>query len=288
MGTRQATERQEVPLETTDVTGKAQTFLWKLLPFIILLVGWEIIGRVLGSHDLPPFSRVSGRLFLTAADGEALPQVWGTLWKMILSLGIGSILGIGLGIAIPLIRSVESFAQPLIYATYALPRVALIPLFVLWLGLGAATVVAAASFAVFYVIVVNTSSGVQRAVDPTLVRAARNLGARGVRLVEHVILPAAIAPILDSLRLGIGQALISVVSGELLIGKSGLGYWIWQARYRSDTPLVFVNLIWLAVMGLAVTSATGLLSSARTRSWRSTSANRHLRQRSTTSSGTRG
>jgi len=209
---------------------------------------WEFTGTIAGPEALPPLSMVILRLGEAFREGTAIVQIGSTLWKTVLSFALGSGAGVLLGLIAGLFRPVESFCQPLIYFTYALPRVALIPLFILWLGLGDRTVVVAAAVAVFYIVLINTLNGVKQ-IDPTLIRAGRNLGASDLQLMTKVLLPATVIPLFASLRLGFGQALISVVSGEILIGDSGLGYWIWNARYKMDTALVFVNLVLLALLG---------------------------------------
>lgn len=222
------------------------------LVFLAIALVWEFTGRVLVSEQLPPLSMVILRLAESFQEGAAIRQITSTLWKTVLSFGLGSVPGIVFGMMAGWYRPLESFCQPLIYFTYSLPRVALIPLFILWLGLGNRTVVVAASVAVFYLAFINTLSGVKQ-IDPILIRAGQNLGANQFQLITKVLLPASTIPVFASVRLGFGQALISVVSGEILIGDSGLGYWIWNARYRLDTPLVFVNLVLLALVGYLVT-----------------------------------
>lgn len=233
------------------------------LPFGFLFFGWEVIGWLGDSTVVPPFSVVTVNLVESLLWGDALLHVQSTLWKMLVSFVVGGLAGITLGVALPLFPLLDAYFQPLIYSTYALPRVALIPLFILWLGLGDRTVIAAASFAVFYVVLVNTRSGVRQAVDPILLRAARNLGANRFQLITKVYLPASTAPIFAGLRLAVGQSLISVVSGEILIGDTGLGFWIWEARYNMETALVFVNLVWLGLLGFLLTRVTEVMESRR-------------------------
>lgn len=220
---------------------------------MVIAATWEIVGRAVNSQEiLPPFSIVVERVFATLVSGAAIEPIAATLWKTALSLLFGCIAGIVGGLLIGMFKSVEAFFEPLIYLTYSLPRIALIPLFVLWLGLGDRSVVAAASVAVFFLVLINTIEGVKE-VEPVLLRAAKNLGASDLQIVRSVLIPGAAGAIFSAVRMGVGQALISVVAGEIIIGNSGLGYWIWNARYRLDTVLVFVNLVFLAGIGFIVT-----------------------------------
>jgi NitT/TauT family transport system permease protein len=220
--------------------------------FVCIALIWEFGGKLVAPEMLPPLTSVLLRIVEALYEKTALSHIESTLWKTVLSFALGSVAGILLGLVAGWFRLVDSFLQPLIYSTYSLPRVALIPLFVLWLGLGDKTVVVVAAVAVFYIVLINTINGVKQ-IDPVLIRAARNLGANDLQLMTKVLLPAAAVPIFAAIRLGVGQALISVISGEILIGDSGLGYWIWNARYRMDTTLVFVNLVLLALLGYFIT-----------------------------------
>lgn len=220
--------------------------------FVCIALIWEFGGKLVAPEMLPPLTSVLQRIVEALYEKTALSHIESTLWKTVLSFALGSVAGILLGLVAGWFRLADSFLQPLIYSTYSLPRVALIPLFVLWLGLGNKTVIVAAAVAVFYIVFINTINGVKQ-IDPVLIRAARNLGANDLQLMTKVLLPAAAVPIFAAIRLGVGQALVSVVSGEILIGDSGLGYWIWNARYRMDTTLVFVNLVLLALLGYFIT-----------------------------------
>ncbi len=237
-----------------------------VLPLLVLAAAWELAGRLDDSGLLPPLSLVLVSLVRSVATGVAVSHVAATLWKTAVSFVLGTVAGVAVGLAIGWFRVVASCLEPLVYFTYALPRVALIPLFVLWLGLGNRAVVALASVAVFYLVLINTVSGV-RQIDPLLIRAARNLGADHLQMLVKVLLPAAAVPVFAAVRLAVGQALITVVSGEIVIGESGLGYWIWNARYRMDVRDVFVNLIFLGLLGVVITRLAHVFETMTTR-WR--------------------
>jgi ABC-type nitrate/sulfonate/bicarbonate transport system permease component len=235
------------------VLKKAALPAWSLVgPFVIMAAGWEIIALFIDPQFFPPLYRVVGRILHAFMGDPGWSHTIATVRKMFLAFGIGTVAGVIAGLVIGWFRLADAFFSPLISFTYALPRVALIPLFILWLGIGETTIVFAASIAVFYIVLINTIVGVKNT-DRLLIRAAKNLGANGWQTLMRVLLPSSAVIIFSAVRLGIGQALISVVSGEILIGNAGLGYWIWSARYNLDTPLVFVILILLGVLGYAVT-----------------------------------
>lgn len=227
--------------------------LWNWFgPFLIMAAVWEGVGQLSDPQLLPPLSRVFLRMVNVFTHGESLVHIFATLRKMLIAFGFGAFFGISAGLIIGWFRLFEAFFSPLIYFTYSLPRVALIPLFILWLGISEKTIIVAASIAVFYLVLINTIAGVKNT-DPLLIRAAKNLGAKPHQILIRILIPSSAAIIFSAIRLGVGQALVSVVSGEILIGSSGLGYWIWAARYNLDTALVFVILLVLGVLGYSVT-----------------------------------
>ena len=217
-------------------------------PFIIVALIWEGIGHFTDPYLFPPLSHIISTLGTAFSEGDVIRHIMATLRKVFLSFIFGSAAGIFGGLIIGWFRIAEAFFAPLIRFTYSLPRVALIPLFIPLLGIGEQTIITTASIAVFYISLINTIAGVE-STNPLLIRAAKNLGAGSSQMLLRIFLPASLGIIFSGIRLGIGQAFVTVVSGEIIIGRSGLGYWIWSARYSMNTALVFVVLIILGFMG---------------------------------------
>jgi NitT/TauT family transport system permease protein len=174
-------------------------------------------------------------------------------------IGAGFALGAGTGTALGLVlgtsRVVEAMGNPLIAATYPIPKIALLPLMILWLGIGEAPKIAMIALGVFFPVVINTYAGV-RGTDPLMVKAARSLGAGRRQVVGKVLLPSALPMILAGYRLGAGIALLLVVSAEMINATTGIGFLILNSGDLMLTGKLMVGLVLLSLLGLA--SAWGL------------------------------
>jgi ABC-type nitrate/sulfonate/bicarbonate transport system permease component len=171
------------------------------------------------------------------------------LYGLALSLVVGLVLGVAMG----LIKRVRWFFDYFFSLLYASPRIALIPLFVLWFGIGRNTGIAMVFLLAVFPIMINTTSGVQH-VDETLVEMARSQKATRLQLMRTVILPGSLPQIISGIRLAIGNALIGVVVAEFLAGStSGLGYRMQLASQNFQTAQVFAGLVVISALGLILT-----------------------------------
>ena len=221
-------------------------------PFIVLAGIWELAGQLSDPLFLPPLSTVLSGLGEALGDGggddargchyaqdDAKLFVWQRFRGAVRTNH-------------RLVRRVaEAFFAPLIRFTYSLPRVALIPLFILWLGIGEQTIVTAASIAVFYLVLINTIAGVKDT-DPLLIRAAQNLGANSRQILLRVFLPTSMessfpVSVCASVKLSSLWFLVRY-SSAALAWDTGSG----RLATALNTTLVFIILIFLAVLGYAV------------------------------------
>jgi NitT/TauT family transport system permease protein len=145
-----------------------------------------------------------------------------------------------------------ALGNPLIAATYPIPKIALLPLMILWLGIGEAPKVAMIALGVFFPVVINAYAGVQ-GTDPLMVKAARSLGAGRWQVLLKVVLPSALPTILAGYRLGAGIALLLVVSAEMINATSGIGFLILHSGDLMLTAKLMVGLAVLSFLGLAST-----------------------------------
>src|SRR5208283_2631324 len=141
--------------------------------------------------------------------------------------------------------------NPLIQILRPIPPIAYIPLAILWFGLGNPPAFFLISIGAFFPVLMNTISGV-RHVDPLLIRAARNLGAKGFTLFLRIILPAATPYILTGLRVGIGVAFIVVIVAEMIAVNNGLGYRILEAREFFWSDKIIAGMFTIGLIGLAI------------------------------------
>lgn len=176
-------------------------------------------------------------------------NVWVTVKETLLGLVIGAVLGVASGFALAHWRSAFHVLEPFIMALYSLPRVALAPLFLVWFGIGEGSKVALAASLVYFVLLLNTYTGV-REIDPNLVNAARTMGAKDRFIARRILLPASMTFIFAGLRVSIGLALIGTIVGEMIAGQFGLGQLIARAANMFDTAQVFGIIIVLAVLAI--------------------------------------
>jgi NitT/TauT family transport system permease protein len=147
---------------------------------------------------------------------------------------------------------VNAILEPFVSALYATPRIALLPLVVIWFGIGIASKVAIVFLGAIFPILVNTITGV-RTIEADFIKVARSFGATDRQMFATVVLPSAVPMLLTGLRLGLGHALVGIVVGEMYGATQGLGYLIAVAGARFQTDRVMVGIILIAGLGVALT-----------------------------------
>ncbi len=179
---------------------------------------------------------------------------------------IGVPVGLALGVAAGLFKLGEELIDASMQALRTVPFVALIPLFILWLGIGDVSKVALIAFGVTFPVYMNTYAGI-RGVDAKLVEAAEVFGLRRMQLVRQVIVPGALPSILVGLRYAIGLSVIALVVSETVNANSGIGALVSDARQFLQTDIVLVGIVVYAVLGLIGDGLIRILE-RRLLSWR--------------------
>lgn len=198
----------------------------------------------------------------------------GTIWQDLATSGLEFGLGYGLAIAvgIPLgilmgwYRRLNAALEPFVNALYATPRIALLPLIVIWFGIDLGSKVAIVFLSTVFPILVNTMVGI-RTIDRDFVKVARSFGASDRQLFLTVALPSSVPFLLTGLRLGLGHALIGIVVGEMYGATSGIGYMMAVAGSTFQTDRVMVGIIIIAVSGMVMTHMLKLIEH-RFEKWR--------------------
>jgi NitT/TauT family transport system permease protein len=220
----------------------------------LVLVFWQAVAGV----RLVPALFLPGPLDIAGAEVEIFrsPDIWVDLATSGAELGAGFALAILAGLPIGLFmgwfRRVNHALDPFVSFLYATPRVALLPLLIIWFGIGIYSKIAVIFLGAFFPIAINTMAGI-RSLDPSLLKAARSFGASHAKLFATVALPGSVPFILTGLRLGVGHALVGVVVGELVAAQHGIGYEMMVAGSTFQTPKVFAYLILLAGTGVVLT-----------------------------------
>ncbi len=219
-----------------------------------VVAAWELVCRLgaVPSVFLPAPSTVAAELVGMAASGE----LWRSLQASLLRILLGFLIGSGAGVLVGTLAAVSSFAEavvdPLIAATYPIPKIALLPLLVLWLGIGEASKVAVIAIGAFFPVAVGTMAGI-RGTDPLLLRAAVSLGATGLQVITKVRIPSALPVLFAGLRLAAGMSLLLVVSAEMIAAATGIGFTILHAGDLMQTPKLLAAIVVLSALGLLST-----------------------------------
>lgn len=226
--------------------------VWIGSPIIILLL-WEAIAR---SGLVPPFispapSVVFQTLFNLLASGKLLPHIGFSLFRALSGFAIGSILGILLGLMMGWSKFVNNVADIPFNVLRAIPKAALVPVFIVWFGIGEFPKILLIALTSFVMCTINTMAGV-RSVDITMVKAARSLGAKDRDILKEVVFPAATPMIFAALRLGIVISLVLLVIVEMTAAEKGLGVFIMETQRLFYTDKMFAGIIALAALGYAL------------------------------------
>jgi NitT/TauT family transport system permease protein len=233
-----------------SAAGVLPSALLRVLPVLIVASSWQVISgtKLIDPELLPPLSDVLRAWFAIALSGE-LPY---HAAYSLLNLGVGLVLGAFIGVVIGLLMAwypmINATAGTIIQMTFPIPRSALIPVMILWFGLGAGSKIAAIFSGCLLPVVISTYNGA-RGVEEALTWSALSLGATRREVLREIIFPAAIPDILTGIRGALATAFILMVTSELLIGQHGLGYLISFYGDYGLYPPMFAVVFTVAAMG---------------------------------------
>jgi NitT/TauT family transport system permease protein len=179
-----------------------------------------------------------------------------TLTETLLAFGIGSVLGLSMGLWLALSPTASAILEPYIKAANSMPRIILAPIFAVWFGLGVASKVALGVTLVFFIVFFNVYQGVKE-VSPVVLANARMLGASQKQLLRHVYLPSATSWVFSSLHTSVGLAFVGAVVGEYLGSSQGVGYLILQAEGSFDINTVMAGILVLTGFALLLDALVG-------------------------------
>jgi len=250
--------------------GRLRLRVYQALLLLALVLVWQVLTS---PTLLPPlyFSnpnqaafffgepiKVAARLWRWFASGEIYEHLWVTLVETLLAFGIGTLLGVAIGLWLALSPTASGIFDPYITAINAMPRVILAPIFFIWFGLGIASKVALGVTLVFFIVFFNVYQGV-REVSPVVLANVRMLGASPRQLLRHVYLPSAMSWVFASLHNSVGLAFVGAVVGEYLGSAKGVGYLILQAEGVFDMNTVVAGVLLLTAFALILDWAVGIV-----------------------------
>ena len=222
-----------------------------LVAIALFLALWEIAPRI-GLVDpvfLPPFSTVAQSFAELVRNGQMWEHVSASLGRSLVGFALAVVAAVPVGVAIAWYRPVAEFLGPILELFRNTAALALLPVFVLILGIGETSKVALVLYAAFFPILLNTITGV-RTVDPLLVKSATSLGFSSVRLFQKVILPAALPAIFTGLRMAASSSILVLIAAEMIGARAGLGYLITAAQQNFQIPDMYSGIIAISLVGL--------------------------------------
>ena len=221
-----------------------------------LLLIWEIAARAgaIDTRFFPAPSSVFALLIEMLKSGELLTHTWASLQRLFWGIIFGGIPALVLGIVMGLNRTIRALVDPIIAATYPIPKSSILPLALLIFGLGESSKIFMVAIGVFYPIAMNAMAGV-REINKVYLDVGHNFKASRWDVFRTIALPGAMPMIMTGVKLGIGIGLILIAIAEMIGAKSGLGFLIWSAWETFAVEQMYVGLFMLALIGFILTVA---------------------------------
>jgi ABC-type nitrate/sulfonate/bicarbonate transport system permease component len=227
---------------------------------IVLIAAWEILARshVFTEFLLPSFSVSFERLIADTLSGELLRNLGLTLLRAFAGFAMGAVAGIVIGVCMARMPVVRWFFDPLVSIGLPMPKIAFIPVFILWFGVFDESKILMVAFNALFPVVVATMAGAE-AVDRIMIWSARSLGATPRRLLFEIAIPAALPEIFTGLQIAMPIALIVAVVSEMAMGGEGLGGALMTQMRFADSPGVFSGILAIGIAGSIVVKAMELI-----------------------------
>ncbi|WP_066254444.1 ABC transporter permease [Neobacillus drentensis] len=184
-----------------------------------------------------------------------------TLGNFSVGFGVAAITGILVGLITGWYRPIGKAFDPFLTAMLGTPRIVLLPLITLWVGVGFSSKILIVFLAGVFPIILNTMTGV-RNLDPNLTRVSKSFGASAIQTFITVALPGSLPQIVSGLRVGIGQSLVGVIAAEMFVSTGGIGYFVAQSSANFNVDRVFVGIIVIVIMGILITSSVKWIESS--------------------------
>lgn len=229
-----------------------------------ILAGWWWTALAVNSPALPAPDATFGAL--AASWNTLAPFFFTSAYRVIVSLLVGTAIAVPLAHVCARSKTLDSLFAPVLYILYPIPKVVLLPVLFVLLGLGDPTKITLIALTVFFQVLVAVRDAV-RAVPESSVLSARALGAGRWGVYRHVIVPATMPAVFTSLRIGVGTAIAVLFIAEAMAGSTGLGYFIMQSWSMVNYPLMFAGIIYMAALGLVLYAVFDLIEHVLTR-WR--------------------
>jgi ABC-type nitrate/sulfonate/bicarbonate transport system permease component len=225
----------------------------KIIPLLLLAALWQTasMSGLLPAAVLPSFSSVVAALVSLVTSGEIFPHTAASFLRAGAGFLLAVIFGTALGLAMARVRAIQRSIEPILLSIYPVPKPALIPVFMVWLGIGDVSKIAVIALSCLVPVVISTFNGA-RAVDDILLWSARARGTAEHRLLWRVVLPAALPQIATGVRTAIAIALIVMVSSEFISAEHGLGYLIFSYGGVGADDAMLAVVLYLTAIGFLI------------------------------------
>lgn len=240
--------------------GISYTPLLRLLPILALALFWEMFARsgVLTPFLLPQLTVVLARVWADVVSGAFFINVGLTTYRALSGFAIAAVLGITIGIAMSRSRGIKWFFDPIVSVGFPTPKIAFLPVFILWFGLFDTSKIIMVAFACFFVITANAYAGAN-GVDRQLVWSASSLGASERQVLSEIVLPAALPQVISGLQIALPISMIVALVTEMIMGGGGLGGTLLRASRFADSVGVFASIIEIAAVGAILLALSRLI-----------------------------
>lgn len=232
-----------------------------LVVLVALLALWEVAVRAFHPSPLLLPAPSSVVMELIAEPDMYLANTWYTVANTLIGFGMAVVIGVSLAIGIVYSRFLEAVLYTPLVALNSIPKVALAPIFILWLGTGSSSKIGMAFMIAIFAIVIDSVLGL-RTVDPDMLALGRTLKGSGFKLLWKIRFPGALPSIFSGMKVGISLALVGTIVGEFVAAQRGLGYVIMVSQGSFETTKVFAALLILAVVGTVLFYALELAERA--------------------------
>ncbi len=220
-----------------------------VLPVVLaILWEWLVAAGIANGRLMPPPSVVGRTLWGLAASGELLTHAGATLWRVAAGFGLGALAGTVLGAVTGALPVARSLLDPTLQALRAIPSIAWVPLFILWLGIFEASKVALIAVGVFFPVYLGVAAAIQ-GIDRKIVEVGRVFRLSRLAMVRRVLLPAILPAWIVALRSGLGLGFMFVVAAEIMGASEGLGYLLVDGQQLGRPDTIIAAIISFAVLG---------------------------------------
>ncbi len=227
--------------------------LRRVAAIAVLLSLWEAAPRLglVSAAFFPPFSKVALAWWAMLLDGTTAANLGASLLRSASGFGLALLVGVPLGLLIGWYKTAAEVLNPVIEIFRNTATLALLPVFILLLGIGETSKIAIVFYACTWAILLNTISGV-RNVDPLLIKSARAMGLGPIGLFYKVVLPASVPTIFTGIRLAGATSILVLVAAEMVGANAGLGYYITYAQNNFQIDRMYAGIVTVSLLGLAI------------------------------------